>query len=84
MSDCANIEMRELLPDLAAGTLDAHAHARVEAHLVGCADCASELETLRLVRRARFRLGLVAGQHPLVGRTGHERVVDAVDHVGER
>ena len=52
MSDCANVEMRELLPDLAAGTLDAHTHARVEAHLVDCADCASELETLRLVRRA--------------------------------
>ncbi|HUQ84129.1 MAG TPA: zf-HC2 domain-containing protein [Gemmatimonadaceae bacterium] len=52
MSDCANVEMRELLPELAAGTLDASTRARVEGHLVGCAECASELETLRNVRRA--------------------------------
>ena len=52
MSDCANVDMRELLPDFAGGMLDAHTHARVEAHVAGCADCASELETLRLVRRA--------------------------------
>ena len=52
MSDCANVEMRELLPELAAGTLDAATRARVHEHLVDCADCASELETLRLVRAA--------------------------------
>jgi len=52
MSDCANVEMRELLPELAAGTLDAATRARVDEHLVDCADCASELETLRLVRAA--------------------------------
>src|SRR6476661_8458113 len=52
MSDCANVEMRELLPELAAGTLDAATRARVNEHLVDCADCASELETLRLVRAA--------------------------------
>ena len=28
MFDCANVEMRELLPELAAGTLDASARAR--------------------------------------------------------
>jgi hypothetical protein len=50
MFDCANVEMRELLPDLAAGTLDAAARARVEQHVATCAECASELETLRLVR----------------------------------
>lgn len=52
MSDCANVEMRELLPELAAGTLDAATRARVDQHLIECADCASELETLRLVRAA--------------------------------
>lgn len=52
MFDCANVEMRELLPDLAAGTLDAASRARVEQHVVSCAECASELETLRLVRSA--------------------------------
>jgi anti-sigma factor RsiW len=50
MSDCANVEMRELLPELAAGALDASTRARVERHVASCADCASELETLRHVR----------------------------------
>jgi anti-sigma factor RsiW len=52
MFDCANVEMRELLPELVAGTLDAPARARVEAHILGCAECTSELETLRHVRAA--------------------------------
>ena len=52
MFDCANVEMRERLPELSAGTLDAATRARVEAHVAACADCASELETLRLVRAA--------------------------------
>lgn len=52
MFDCANVEMRELLPELAAGTLDAATRARVEQHVGSCAECASELETLRLVRSA--------------------------------
>jgi anti-sigma factor RsiW len=50
MFDCANVEMRELLPELAAGTLDAPTRARVEAHVLSCSECASELETIRLVR----------------------------------
>ena len=52
MFDCANVAMRELLPELAAGTLDAPTRTRVEAHVATCAECASELETLRLVRAA--------------------------------
>lgn len=52
MFDCADIEMRELLPDLAAGSLDDATRARVEHHLASCAECVSELETLRLVRSA--------------------------------
>ena len=52
MFDCANVEMRELLPELAAGTLDARTRARVEEHVASCAECASELETLKLVRGA--------------------------------
>ena len=52
MFDCANVEMRELLPELAAGTLDAATRARVEEHVASCAECASELETLRAVRAA--------------------------------
>jgi hypothetical protein len=52
MYDCANVEMRELLPGLVAGTADAATRARVEDHVASCAECASELETLRLVRSA--------------------------------
>src|SRR5688500_17000641 len=52
MFDCANVEIRELLPELAAGTLDAPTRARVEAHVAMCTECASEVETLRLVRAA--------------------------------
>ena len=52
MFDCADVEMRELLPDLAAGTLDDGMRARVERHVASCAECTSELETLRLVRSA--------------------------------
>ena len=52
MFDCADVEMRELLPDLAAGSLDDSTRARVEHHVASCAECASELETLRLVRSA--------------------------------
>jgi len=52
MFDCADVEMRELLPGLAAGTLDDATRARVERHVASCAECASELETLRLVRSA--------------------------------
>ena len=52
MFDCADVEMRERLPGLAAGTLDDATRARVERHVACCAECASELETLRLVRSA--------------------------------
>lgn len=52
MFDCANVEMRELLPELVAGTIGAATRARVEEHLASCAECAAELETLRLVHAA--------------------------------
>jgi anti-sigma factor RsiW len=50
MTDCPNVEMREQLPDYLNGTLPASERAELEAHLRGCADCAAELETIRLVR----------------------------------
>src|SRR5689334_3621274 len=52
MFDCANVEIRELLPDLVAGTVDGVTRGRVVEHVASCAECASELETLRLVRSA--------------------------------
>lgn len=52
MSDCLNVEIRELLPEYLNGTLTALRRADVEAHIAGCAECADELTVLRLVREA--------------------------------
>lgn len=56
MTECLNDEMRDLLPELAQGTLAPSAAGRVRAHVDACAACTSELavlETTRLVLRAR-------------------------------
>ena len=50
MTDCPNVEMRELLPEYLGGTLSAERRREVEAHLAGCVDCAEELALLQLVR----------------------------------
>jgi hypothetical protein len=55
MFDCANVEMREQLPELLHGRLDPVARAMVEAHVASCADCAAELELLRAARTAFSR-----------------------------
>lgn len=49
MSDCPNVEIRELLPELLNGRLDAAAEARVREHLAACVDCAVELQMLQRV-----------------------------------
>ena len=56
MSDCANVEIRELLPEYMHGRLGAADRARVESHLTGCEDCAAELTTLQTVRRVYSRV----------------------------
>lgn len=52
MSDCANIEIRELLPERLHDALDAEARALVDAHLATCDDCAAEFALLRAARDA--------------------------------
>ena len=52
MTDCLNVEIRELLPDYLSGTLSASRRAEVESHVATCGDCADELAMLRLVREA--------------------------------
>lgn len=52
MSDCLNVEIRELLPEYLGGTLSAARRAEVDAHVASCAECADELAVLRLVREA--------------------------------
>lgn len=51
MNDCINADIRDQLPELLHGRLDASARQRVEAHLAGCADCAAELHLLRGMHR---------------------------------
>ena len=47
MNDCVREELRDALPDLIHGHLDAARTAEVEAHVAGCAECAAELDLLR-------------------------------------
>lgn len=55
MNDCPRGEIRDLLPDLLAGSLDEGTRARVEEHLRGCAECAAELALLGRARVALSR-----------------------------
>jgi hypothetical protein len=55
MSDCTNLDMRDLLPDLARGALAGASLVAVEQHLATCAPCRAEL---RLLRSAHAALGV--------------------------
>lgn len=50
MSDCTNIDIRELLPEFLHGKLGADARASVERHLSRCAECQAELELIAAAR----------------------------------
>lgn len=52
MSDCPNVEIRELLPEYLNGTLSARRHEEVREHVTACDDCAREMALLQLVREA--------------------------------
>jgi anti-sigma factor RsiW len=52
MSDCLNVEIRELLPEYLSGTLSARRREEVWDHVTACDDCAQELALLQLVREA--------------------------------
>lgn len=52
MSDCPRGDVRDLLPDLVHGSLDAAAREEVEGHVAACPSCAAELELLRSLRSA--------------------------------
>lgn len=52
MSDCLNVEIREMLPEFLHGRLDTQDRERVEAHLASCQECTEELATLQAVRAA--------------------------------
>ena len=50
MNDCPMGDVRDLLPDLLHGRLDAVTRASVASHVSGCADCQGELALLRDLR----------------------------------
>jgi anti-sigma factor RsiW len=52
MRDCPDGALRDLLPLYVSGQLGDADHARVEAHVQGCADCTAEIELLRATVRA--------------------------------
>ena len=52
MNKCTEVDIKEMLPDLLHGKLDARAIARVEAHLGHCEVCTEDLEVLRTVKSA--------------------------------
>jgi len=51
MTECSNIEVRELLPELLHDALPPTVRARVDAHLGSCTACAAELALLRSAHR---------------------------------
>jgi anti-sigma factor RsiW len=52
MTDCPNVAMRELLPELLHDALTDAERVQVEGHLATCEDCAAELALLRSAQRA--------------------------------
>lgn len=52
MNECTNSEMRDLLPDLAHGTLRVAVRQTVEAHLAGCDSCREDLQIIHTVMSA--------------------------------
>jgi anti-sigma factor RsiW len=59
MSECRNGELRDLLPELANGRLDAETQREVEAHVAACEECGDELALLRALKPALMRAAVV-------------------------
>jgi anti-sigma factor RsiW len=52
MTDCTNVEIRELLPEYLGGTLSDARRREVSEHIATCQACTDELALLALVREA--------------------------------
>lgn len=53
MTDCEREDIRDLLPDLAAGVLSDAESARIDAHVQSCTACSAELALVRTARAIR-------------------------------
>lgn len=79
MRDCPDGLMRDRLPDLVHGRLDADTRAFVAAHVATCSECASELELLRAIGHAFDVPAPATGRivaalpHPQPGALGRRR-----------
>ena len=51
MTECANIEMRDRLPDVVHGRLDAALLVEVQTHVTSCVACQAEIQLLEGARR---------------------------------
>jgi anti-sigma factor RsiW len=51
MRECENEDLQDALPEFAAGRLAGAERARVAEHVAGCAECAAEVEMLRVARQ---------------------------------
>ena len=67
MSDCPNVEIRELLPDYLGGRLSDVRRSEVSSHLASCPECADELALLQLVREAYQATTPVVNVSAIVG-----------------
>jgi hypothetical protein len=63
MNKCTELDVKEMLPDLLHGKLDADARAQVEAHIAGCDECTEELEVLRTVKSAAVFIPAIDVDH---------------------
>ena len=75
MSECRNLEVRDLLPGLARGALKSSERAAVEEHLAMCAECRAELELVRHLASVLRRAPAIdtARIAPAVVRTAREQ-----------
>lgn len=62
MSECTNGELRDLLPELVNGRLDAETQRAVGAHVVECEECSAELALLRALKPALMRAPVIDTQ----------------------
>lgn len=98
MSDCGRDDVRDLLPDVVHGRLDAATHAAVMGHVAACPDCAAELALLRSARTAltvapeavppidtaRIAAAIAAARHPVRHGDGGARLGGAPRHLAAR
>ncbi len=68
MSDCSNVDVREMLPDLMHDALDDETRLRVEHHLTTCDDCVSELVLLQTAQRAMAAVKVAGPDVPAIVR----------------